>query len=156
MRITFLSTIVVCLAAAGCDTAPTIGSAPSYSSSILAGTWIGTADGVTFTLTVGAMRCEDGNCTQNVPGRYVRISTGATGAFGADLSAIIDGSSATQVVMDFESGTSLGSQVSYGQAFNGALVGTAHIDGAIRVTGSGAPPSPFAMPDSTPITFLRQ
>jgi hypothetical protein len=101
------------------------------SSAQLAGTWIGSANGITVTLNLGIAPCSttDATCFMRSPASYRLDATGASGRFAVDLLWFDAGFSKT-IIMNFLSDTTVVA-VGYREQFVGSLVGATTLAGAI-------------------------
>jgi hypothetical protein len=138
------------LAAGGCNSTKTTRPYPS-SSSDLVGTWIGTANGITLTTTLGIAQCntEYGFCHMRVPATYQISATGETGTFSMDLAWLNTSDIGINFVSDQQA------TVSYRERFIGALIG-ATLVGAIGPPFVNNSASVLDALLSTSITFNRQ
>lgn len=143
----------VAFVAAGCNSERFV--LPS-SSTELAGTWIGSAKGMTLTMTFGTASCSTtyGDCAIRSPASYKLDSTGETGAFGVDV-LWFSGAADNFVIINFRSDTTIAA-VNYREQFTGSVVGGTRLAGAIGLIQPTNPQSALDTLASSSISFTRQ
>jgi hypothetical protein len=126
------------------------------SSTELAGTWIGSAKGMTLTMTFGTVPCSTtyGDCIIRSPVSYKLDSTGQTGSFGVDV-LWFSGAADNSVIINFLSDTTVAA-VNLREQFTGSVVGGTRLVGAIGVLNSTNPQSALDTLASSSISFTRQ
>jgi hypothetical protein len=126
------------------------------SSAELAGTWIGTANGMTLTMTLGTAPCSTtyGTCGIRSPATYKLDSTGESGSFGIDV-LWFSGAADNSVVMNFLADTTAAA-VHYREQFTGSVLGGTTLVGAIGVIIPTNPQSALDTVAASSISFARQ
>jgi hypothetical protein len=126
------------------------------SSAELAGTWIGSAKGMTLTMTLGTVPCSTtyGTCTVRSPARYKLDTTGETGSFGMDV-LWFSGAADNSVIVNFLSDATP-TAVIYREQFTGSVVGGTRLVGAIGLINLTNPQSALDTLASSSISFTRQ
>jgi hypothetical protein len=126
------------------------------SSAELAGTWIGTANGMTLTMTLGTAPCSTtyGTCTIRSPASYKLDSTGASGSFGVDVLWFSEFGDKS-VVVNFLADTTAAA-MHYREQFSGSVLGGTSLVGAITALIPTNPQSALDTVASSSITFTRQ
>lgn len=140
--------MVITFATGGCNSAKI--THPS-SSSELAGTWIGTANGITLTTSFGTAPCDTqyAFCSMRASATYKINATGEIGTFSMAVLWFTTAAIGINFVSDQQA------TVSYRERFTGALVG-ASLVGAIGPPFVSNQASPLDALLSTSITFNRQ
>ena len=145
--------LATALASAGCNSA---GITLPASSSELAGTWIGSAKGITTTMTLGTAECSTtwGICTMHeAPATYKIDATGETVPFAID----VVWSSTSDISFSFVSTQIPGN--SYREQFRGSLNGATLVGaygGPLNIYSPYVPASAMDVLLSTSMTFNRQ
>jgi hypothetical protein len=126
------------------------------SSAELAGTWIGSANGMTLTMALGTAECSTtyGICSMRSPASYRLNSTGEGGSFGVAL-YWFPTDATHSVIANFMADTTP-TAASYREQFTGSLVGGTRLVGAIAVLSTNVPPSALDTVGSSSISFTRQ
>jgi hypothetical protein len=143
----------VAFVAAGCNSERFV--LPS-SSTELAGTWIGSAKGMTLTMTFGTVPCSTsyGTCIIRSPASYRLDSTGESGSFAVYV-LWFSGAADNSVIMNFLSDTTVVA-VNYREQFTGSVVGGTRLVGAIGLITPTNPRSALDTLASSSISFTRQ
>jgi hypothetical protein len=126
------------------------------SSTELAGTWIGSAKGMTLTMTFGTVPCSTtyGDCGIRAPASYKLDSTGETGNFGVDVFWFSGAADNSVIVYFLSDGTP--AAVNYREQFTGSVVGGTRLVGAIALLIPTNTQSAFDSLASSSISFTRQ
>jgi hypothetical protein len=126
------------------------------SSAELAGTWIGSANGMTLTMTFGTAPCSTtyGDCSIRSPASYKLDSTGEVGSFGVDA-LWFSGGFDNSVFINFRSDTTFAA-VTYREQFTGSVVGGNRLVGAMGQLTPSNPQSVLDTLASASISFTRQ
>jgi hypothetical protein len=143
----------VALAVTGCNSERFV--LPS-SSTELAGTWIGSAKGMTLTMTFGTVPCSTsyGTCIIRSPASYRLDSTGESGSFAVYV-LWFSGAADNSVIMNFLSDTTVVA-VNYREQFTGSVVGGTRLVGAIGLITPTNPRSALDTLAASSISFTRQ
>jgi hypothetical protein len=141
------------LAVTGCNSERFV--LPS-SSTELAGTWIGSAKGMTLTMTFGTVPCSTsyGTCIIRSPASYRLDSTGESGSFAVYV-LWFSGAADNSVIMNFLSDTTV-TAVNYREQFTGSVVGGTRLVGAIGLITPTNPRSALDTLAASSISFTRQ
>lgn len=148
-----LRVLAACVLLSACGTDQTTAPPPSYTSSLLAGTWAGQAGNVSLTLQIPSA-----TCSQHVCGTFAfgttTVGSAQPSAFASAIN-FYDVTPATgpQLSALFATDT-LGTKV-YAEQLTGSLTDATHIAGAITVW-TPTNPSLFGVTDSLAITLTRQ
>jgi hypothetical protein len=154
-RIAFvLVMITVGFIGVGCHSDGPVNPYPS-SSAQLAGTWIGSANGMTVTMNLGTASCSitDATCVMRSPASYLDAG-GASGSFAVYVLWFEAGSYKT-IIMNFLSDTTVAA-AGYREQFVGALVGETTLAGAIGPPLDQHVQSALDVLLSSSISFTRQ
>ena len=155
-RIAFvLVMITVGLIGVGCRSDGPVHPYPS-SSAQLAGTWIGSANGMTVTMNLGTASCSTtyATCVMRSPASYRLDAGGASGSFAVDVFWFDAGSYKT-ITVNFLSDTTVAA-AGYREQFVGALIGQTTLAGAIGPALDQHVQSALDVLLSSSISFTRQ